>query len=182
MGPRVVEDDGHALGSAALSGKQQTAVARSADTVYMIHITVVLSSLTILRAESVALIGIRCSRAGGVVHTIHRAWRQSQVHGRVDLLYGPHVTAARSDVTCGYKPIRLELPLKAEVPLSDPHIRRVVVLGRYECVERPWRIAADSAPVWLRERISPWIVCPRVLKIYRVEGDDWKPRRFEFRV
>src|SRR2546425_3530739 len=117
MGPRVVEDDGHASRSAALSGKQQAVVARSATAVYMIHITVVLSSLTILQAESAALIGIRCSRAGGVVHTIHRAWRQSQVHGRIDLLYGPHVTAARADVTCGDEPIRPELPLKAEVPL-----------------------------------------------------------------
>src|SRR5262245_18386701 len=117
----------------------------------MIHVTEVSSGLWILEAEPPALVRVGGRRARRIAHTRKRARSQTQEHGRIDLLNGPQMNAAGSEITCRRQPVCADLLLNIEVPLSDLHVRRVVVLCCDQRVKRPRHVASYTLSVWLGE-------------------------------
>ena len=80
-----------------------------------------------------------------------------------------------SDIARRYEPICPELFFKAEVPLGNLHVRRVIVQLVYRGVKRPWRITWKTSPVWQGEWISTGKARPGIFKIHIAPNDPWGP-------
>src|SRR2546423_8630354 len=99
MGPRIVRGDSNTTDGAALKRKKQAVIAARTAGGYFRYIAKILSRLRILQSQPSALFGVARRRARCVGDSIEGAWPRSEKNSGVELLNGPQMSAAASQIT-----------------------------------------------------------------------------------
>src|SRR5262245_3863243 len=165
MGPGVVTADGYATNRSALGGEQQAVVAGCSSGLHFVDRTKPLSRDGIFKHQSAALIDIRRCRTGGVLNSIERAWTQPKKDRIIEWLGGPQMPGGISEVVRGDEPVGAKLLLNAKIPLTDPHVRSVIVGRRNDRKRRPRDIARQIRTRRYGKWISAGIRGPRRVEL-----------------
>src|SRR5262249_37532878 len=119
--------------------------------------------------EPAALIDVSSCRTGGILHSVERARTQSKKYRSIDRTRRPHMSGRVAEIARRYKPVRTDLSLNAEVPLSDPHIRTVIIRRREAAELQPGNIARQILAARYWKRISTRIAVPGFIEIHIVQ-------------
>src|SRR5207249_7914195 len=117
--PRVVSADGDPAGRATLHREDQTVVARRPARIDPVHITEILSDSRVLQAEPAPLTEIARRGTRIVGHAVQDAGTAGNEDPGVDVLRGKQMSRLVSKICRRDKPIRADLLLQTEIPLSD---------------------------------------------------------------
>src|SRR5439155_19743156 len=99
------------------------------------------------------------------------------VENGIDRLRAPQMARAVADVVCRKQPFGSHLPLNTQVPLTDAHVRSVVIHCRHERVQLPRYILRRRSAGRNEAGVSTGIVHPRILETHagqlRPDGKWW---------